>query len=99
MLVRYMYMYLQASVGFRFPCFWDFWDNPSPCPPPLSQQTQHRETDKQRICVNTQLKKTIYPIKIERKGTHTQMKKSVRKHIFMYGYRIFWNGRRICNCH
>ena len=42
-----------------------------------------RETDKQRICVNTQLKNPIYPIKIERLDTHTQTKKPVSKQIFM----------------
>ena len=51
----------------------------------------YRETDKQRIFVNTQLKNPIYPIKIERTGTDTQ--------IFVYGYCIIWAGHRICNCH
>ena len=48
----------------------------------------------QHICVNTQLKKPIYAIKIERTGTQTQTKKSVRNFFFVYRYRVFWAGQQ-----
>ena len=45
-----------------------------------------RETDKQRICVNTQLINLF-----------TQLK--LKERVLVYGYWIFWTMRHICNCH
>ena len=47
----------------------------------------------------THAEKQIKKIFFERTGNDTQTEKAVGKHIFVYGYRIFWAGSRICNCH
>ena len=56
------------------------------------------ETDKQRICVNTQLKKWFMQLEFKERYSYADGKICTQTN-FRVRYRGFWARRHICNCH